>query len=210
MIVFFYLYCHVVPASRPCWLLAKRLIDYMASKLSQSLATHTRLWYLLNAEGHASGRLAVVIAQLLQGKTKPIYHPAVDVGDHVIVINTRKIALSGNKWKQKLYRHHTGYPGGFREIVAERVHEKDPCNVLRKSVSGMLPRNHLRKMRMRRLHLFPDSEHPYEKNIHKALEGPCSTYRRLKDYTEKEIAEYPKLVEVPHFELPHYIKHDTP
>ncbi len=75
----------------------------------QSIATHTRLWYLIDARGQVVGRLAVMISRLLQGKTKPIYHPAVDMGDHVVVVNTQHVVLTGNKWKGKLYRHHTGF-----------------------------------------------------------------------------------------------------
>jgi large subunit ribosomal protein L13 len=102
------------------------------------------------------GRVAVVISKLLQGKNKPIYHPAVDMGDHVVVTNTRHLAFSGNKWNQKLYRHHTGYPGGLKEVLAKELHAKSPNKVLYKAVQGMLPKNNLRKYRMRRLHLFPD------------------------------------------------------
>lgn len=170
----------------------------MASKLSQSLATHTRLWYLIDAREQVTGKLAVMISLLLQGKTKPIYHPAVDMGDHIVVTNTRRIVLTGNKWDQKLYRHHTGYPGGLKEILARRVHEDDPTKVLWKAVSGMLPKNHFRKTRLRRLHLFPDSKHIYQQNIFKVLDGPCPVYKRLQDYTEEEIAYYPELVKVPH------------
>lgn len=170
----------------------------MASRLSQSLSTHTRLWYLIDARGQVTGRLAVMICMLLQGKTKPIYHPAVDMGDHLVITNTKEVVLTGKKWDGKLYRHHTGYPGGLKEIMARRVHEKDPTKVLYKAVSGMLPKNHFRKMRLRRLHLFPDSNHIYDKNIFKVLEGPCPVYKRLQDYTDEEVAKYPELVEVPH------------
>lgn len=170
----------------------------MASKLSQSLSTYTRLWYLIDARGQVTGRLAVMLSLLLQGKTKPTYHPAVDMGDHIVVINTKKVVFTGRKWDQKLYRHHTGYPGGLKEILAKRVHQKDPTKVLYKAVSGMLPKNHFRKTRLNRLHLFPDSKHIYHQNIYKVLDGPCPVYKRMQDYSDEEVSQYPDLVNVPH------------
>jgi large subunit ribosomal protein L13 len=113
------------------------------------------MWYLMDARDQVVGRLAATLSLILQGKSKPIYHPAVDVGDHVVLVNTRHVVFTGKKWKQKIYRHHTGYPG-LKEITAERLHNKDPTMVIQKAVNGMLPKNNLRKKRMRRLHLFPD------------------------------------------------------
>ncbi|XP_064382912.1 large ribosomal subunit protein uL13m-like [Halichondria panicea] len=170
----------------------------MASKLSQSIATHTRLWYLIDARGQVVGRLGSMVSLLLQGKTKPIYHPAVDMGDNVVIINTRDIVYTGNKWKDKLFRHHTGYPGGLKEVAAWRLHEKDATQALRKAVNGMLPKNNLRKKRMRRLHLFPDSDHPYALNIYKVLEGPSAVYKKLDEYTKDEVQNFPEIVRVPH------------
>lgn len=170
----------------------------MASKLSQSISTHTKLWYLIDARGQVVGRLATMISLLLQGKTKPIYHPAIDSGDHVVVINTAHVVFTGNKWNQKLYRHHTGYPGGFREVLAKRLHEKDQTKVLWKAVNGMLPKNTLRKRRMRKLHLFPDDEHPFSANIYKQLVGPSAILNRLEDYTIEQVAQFPELVKTSH------------
>ena len=80
----------------------------VGNRFRQSLLTHTRLWYLINAKDQINGRLAAYIATILQGKTKPIWHPKADVGDFVVVVNTKDIALSGRKWDRKVYRHHTG------------------------------------------------------------------------------------------------------
>lgn len=170
----------------------------MASRLSRSLATHTRLWYQLDARRQVVGRLAVRLSSLLQGKTKPVYHPAVDMGDHVVVINTKEVVLTGNKWDKKLYRHHTGYPGGLKEVLAKHLHEKNPNKVLWKAVYGMLPKNKLRKKRMRRLHLFAEESHPYSANITHALPGPCPVVKRLQDFSPEEVARFPEVVSAPH------------
>lgn len=85
-----------------------RLVMLVGNRFRQSLVTHTRLWYLINAKDQINGRLAAHIATVLQGKTKPIWHPKADVGDFVVVVNTKDIALSGRKWDRKVYRHHTG------------------------------------------------------------------------------------------------------
>ncbi|XP_065828273.1 large ribosomal subunit protein uL13m-like [Oscarella lobularis] len=170
----------------------------MASKLSQNFQTFTRMWYLIDGRGQVVGRLASMLSGVLQGKIKPIYHPATDIGDHVVVINTGDVVFTGRKWEKKLYRHHTGYPGGLKEIVAEKLHNKDETMVLRKAVYGMLPKNNLRKKRMRRLHLFPTDIHPYQLNITATLEGPCLSLKRLEDYTKEEIENYPKLFDTSH------------
>ncbi|XP_062507101.1 large ribosomal subunit protein uL13-like [Corticium candelabrum] len=168
----------------------------MAFRLSQNFQTFTRLWYLVDAKDQVVGRLAAMLSLVLQGKTKPIYHPAVDVGDNVVVINTRHVMFTGKKWKQKVYRHHTGYPG-LKVITAENLHCKDPTLVMQKAVNGMLPRNNLRKKRLRRLHLFADEEHPYGANISYILKGPCPVLKKLGDYTADEISSYPVLFDLP-------------
>ncbi|XP_003384471.1 PREDICTED: 39S ribosomal protein L13, mitochondrial-like [Amphimedon queenslandica] len=163
------------------------------SLLSQSLATHTKLWYLIDAKDQVVGRLAVMVSLILQGKTKPIYHSSVDTGDYVVIINTRKVVFTGQKWNKKLYRHHTGYPGGLKEILSKDVHKKDPTKVLYKAINGCLPKNGMRLKRMNRLYLFPDEEHPYAKNIYKVLDGPCQPFKKLEDFTIEEIESFPNL-----------------
>jgi large subunit ribosomal protein L13 len=122
-----------------------------------------------------TNRIAAQISAVLQGKYKPIFHKSQDVGDHVVVINTKQIDFSGGKWDKKLYRHHTTFPGGLREVKAKTLHEKKPTAVLSKAVKGMLPRNKLRWNWMDRLYLFEDDAHPYAANIFGELQGSTST-----------------------------------
>jgi large subunit ribosomal protein L13 len=98
-----------------------------------------RRWHLIDAEGQILGRLATRVATLLSGKDKAIYTPFLDTGDYVIIINVDKIRLSGNKAKDKMYRHHTGYPGGLRETSAGVLLSKNPSKLVREAVHGMLP-----------------------------------------------------------------------
>ena len=107
------------------------------------------------------GRLASQIARVLQGKDKPTFHPARDDGDVVVVINVADAALTGRKWDNKVYRWHTGYPGGLKEKTAKEVAAADPTDLLRRAVYGMLPKNNLRAARARKLRLFAGGEHPF-------------------------------------------------
>lgn len=111
------------------------------------------------------GRLASQIATLLTGKHKPTYVPRLDGGDHVVVVNATEVVFTGRKWDQKLYRHHTGWPGGLKEMSARRMREKFPERILEYAVKGMLPKNTLRKQRMNRLHVYPGPEHMHEAQI---------------------------------------------
>lgn len=163
------------------------------NRANQSFLTHARLWYLVDAKDQINGRLAAYLGQILQGKTKPIYHHQDDVGDYVVVINTRHIILTGSKWKKKLYRHHTGYPGGLKAFTARDLHERDATRILWRAVYGMLPKNNLRPIWMKRLYLFEESEHPYAENIFAKLEGPAPLPKRLEEFTPEEIENYPKL-----------------
>ncbi|EGD81070.1 LSU ribosomal protein L13P [Salpingoeca rosetta] len=144
----------------------------MATKFSQSLLTHTQRWYLVDARGQKVGRLANMVSAVLRGKTKPTFHPGVLSPDHVVVINAKDVVFTGRKWNQKLYRKHTGWPGGFREETAASLHARKPTEVVRKAVDGMLPKNNLRKQFMRHLHIFEDDQHPYDRNIYAVLDGP--------------------------------------
>ncbi|KAJ2811732.1 54S ribosomal protein L23, mitochondrial [Coemansia furcata] len=101
------------------------------------------------------------------GKHKPIYDPSSDCGDYVVVINAKHVGVTGRKREQKLYRHHTGFPGGLKEATMEQLQQKNPEKIVEKAVSGMLPKNRLRQVRMGRLLVFPDGEHPYADNIMK-------------------------------------------
>ena len=119
-------------------------------------------WYLVNAEGKVLGRLATKLADLLRGKTKPTYTPHLDTGDFVVVINAGKVALTGRKIKDKIYYHHTGYPGGIKEISAEKLLAKKPTEMIRIAVKGMLPKNSLGRQMLRKLKLYAGPNHPHE------------------------------------------------
>uniref|UniRef100_A0A670JWA4 Large ribosomal subunit protein uL13m n=1 Tax=Podarcis muralis TaxID=64176 RepID=A0A670JWA4_PODMU len=99
------------------------------TKAAQQWATFARAWYLIDAKMQPPGKIAAITAIRLQGKHKPVYHALSDLGDHVVIINTRHIAFSGNKWEQKVYSSHTGYPGGFKQVTAAQLHLRDPTAV---------------------------------------------------------------------------------
>lgn len=121
-----------------------------------------RKWLLVDAEGKTLGRLASQIASILKGKHKPQYTPHADVGDHVIVVNAAKVHLTGRKWQQKYYRHHSGYPGGLKEIRADALVERKPERLIEDAVRRMLPRSPLGRQMMRKLRVYPGAEHPHE------------------------------------------------
>lgn len=120
-----------------------------------------RKWYLIDAQDATLGRLAVEVANILRGKNKPQYTPHVDTGDFVIVINADKITVSGKKETDKLYRSHSGYPGGFKEISFKALMEKDPTKAIEKAVKGMLPHNTLGDEQFQKLKVYSGSEHPH-------------------------------------------------
>src|SRR5271167_1635711 len=115
-------------------------------------------WFVIDANGQVLGRLATKIARVLIGKDKPSYTPFLDSGDHVIVINAERVKLTGNKIDQKVYRHHSGYPGGLKEISVRALLERRPEEVVREAVLGMLPKNKLRARRAKKLRVYAGSE----------------------------------------------------
>lgn len=118
-------------------------------------------WILIDAENKILGRLSTKIVECLRGKNKPEYTPNMDTGDHVIVINAKKIKLTGNKKKTKVYNHHTGYIGGIKSISFEELSKKDPTSPIRKAVKGMLPKNSLGREIYKNLRVYPNNEHPH-------------------------------------------------
>ncbi len=118
-----------------------------------------RKWYVIDADGKVLGRLATEVAKLLKGKHKPTYSTHMDVGDHVIVINTDKMILTGNKLEDKIYRRHTGYIGNMKEESAKEVMAKDSTKALMLAVKGMLPKNSLGRKMLTKLRLYAGSEH---------------------------------------------------
>lgn len=118
-------------------------------------------WHVIDATGVRLGRLASQVAQLLRGKHKPTYAPHMDGGDHVVVINAEKVAVSGNKLDQKQYFRHSGYPGGFRATLMRHEMQKRPSRVIERTVRGMLPRTSLGQSMYRKLRVYAGPEHPH-------------------------------------------------
>ena len=128
-----------------------------------------RDWYLVDAEGKTLGRLATKIADTLRGKEKPQYTPHVDTGDFVVVVNAEKIAVTGKKLDEKLYRRHSGYPGGLKERPLREELARRPTEVLRKAVKGMMPRNRLARVQLTKLKIYAGPDHPHEAQAPKPL-----------------------------------------
>ncbi len=129
----------------------------------------TREWYVVDAEGQTLGRLATRIADTLRGKDKPQYTPHIDTGDFVIVVNAEKIGVTGKKMDEKLYRRHSGYPGGLRERPLREELKRRPTEVLRKAVKGMMPRNRIARAQLTKLKIYAGPEHPHEAQAPKPL-----------------------------------------
>jgi large subunit ribosomal protein L13 len=116
-------------------------------------------WYVVDAEGRTLGRLASEIASILRGKKKPIFTPHVDTGDYVIVVNAEKVAVTGKKRKEKIYKRHTGYPGGLREITFEKLQARKPEEIIRHAVKGMMPKGRLGRQMYKKLRVYAGPEH---------------------------------------------------
>ncbi len=130
----------------------------------------TRNWHLIDAKGKVLGRLATEVAKLLVGKHKVAYTPHMDMGDYVVVVNARGVELTGKKEKQKVYRRHSGYPGGFKEVKYEKLIAEQPYKVIELAVSRMLPKNRLQSKRLRRLKIFADANHGYKDKFNQGKE----------------------------------------
>ena len=118
-------------------------------------------WHLVDAEDKVLGRLAVKIASILSGKNKPQYSPNADLGDYVVVVNAEKVKVTGNKFSQKNYYHHTGYPGGLKTKSFEKMQEDSPEKIIEKAVKGMLPKNKLANQIIKKLKVYSGSVHPH-------------------------------------------------
>ena len=119
-------------------------------------------WYLVDASGQVLGRLATQVATLLRGKHREHFTPFLDFGDHVIVVNAAKIRLTGNKLEQKVYRYHTGYPGGLKETSVRRMLQEHPNRVVEEAILGMLPKSKLGKAMGQKLLVYADDQHPHQ------------------------------------------------
>ena len=139
--------------------------SYMARPLEVE-----RKWYVVDAEGKHLGRLATEIVRVLRGKNKPQYTPHVDVGDFVVVVNADRIAVTGRKAEQRVYRRHSGYPGGMKETSYEQMLARKPAEVLRKAVYGMMPKTRLARKQFKKLKIYAGPEHPHAAQDPQTLE----------------------------------------
>tara|TARA_B100000700_G_scaffold233954_1_gene259254 strand:+ start:325 stop:750 length:426 start_codon:yes stop_codon:yes gene_type:complete len=119
-------------------------------------------WYLMDCSGKKLGRLSVQVANILRGKNKPEYTPNSDIGDFVVLVNAKKIEVTGNKAENKIYHRHTGYPGGIKKISFKDQLDKDPEKLIRDAVKGMLPKNRLNRQIINKLKVYNDETHPHE------------------------------------------------
>lgn len=124
-------------------------------------------WYEIDLKNKTLGRITNLIAKILQGKHKSIYVPYLDCGDYVVAINADKIKISGKKRETKVYLRYSGYPGGLKGIPFSKLIEKNPAEIIRKAVSGMLPKNKLRKNYLKKLYIFKGEDHPYKNKVKK-------------------------------------------
>ena len=130
--------------------------------VSANKATANKEWVVVDAAGQPVGRMASKVAKILRGKHKTNFTPHVDCGDNVIVLNAGQVALSGNKWADKEYIWHTGYPGGQKSLTAEELQKKDSLRLIEHAVRGMLPKNRLGRTILKNLHVYEGSEHKHE------------------------------------------------
>ena len=129
-----------------------------------------RDWYVVDATDKTLGRLATELAARLRGKHKPIFTPHVDTGDHIVVVNASRIRVTGNKLKDKIYHHHTGYVGNLKSITLEKLMEKSPEDALTFAVKGMLPKNRLGRSMIKKLRIFAGAEHTHQAQQPQPLE----------------------------------------
>ena len=134
----------------------------MNKTTTPSLTTIKRNWFLVDADGQTLGRLASEIANVLRGKNKPLFTPHLDTGDFVIVVNAEKIQVSGKKASQKLYRRHSGRPGGMKIEKFETLRDRIPERIIEQAVKGMLPHNSLGRQQFKKLKVYKGAEHPHD------------------------------------------------
>jgi large subunit ribosomal protein L13 len=149
-------------------------LDWSVEIVEKTYVTKTenvqREWFVVDASGQTLGRLATRVAHVLRGKHKPIYSPAVDTGDYVIVINAGKVHVTGRKLDKKIYYRHSGYPGGLKEITLRNLLQKHPTWVIEYAVRGMLPKNRLGRRMFKKLKVYAGPDHPHEAQQPKPFE----------------------------------------
>lgn len=127
-------------------------------------------WWVIDASNRTLGRLASEVASIIRGKKKPIFTPNVDTGDFVIVVNAEKIAVTGNKLTDKIYYHHSGYPGGIKSTTLGKLIQEKPEDIIEKAVWGMLPKSSLGRQMIKKLKVYSGTEHPHQAQQPKVLE----------------------------------------
>ncbi|XP_003557025.1 39S ribosomal protein L13, mitochondrial [Glycine max] len=169
------------------------------AKRVQQWATFARTWHIYDCTWQNPFESAKLIKTHLMGLHKPIYHPMNDCGDHVVLINTREIALPGDEWVKRVYFHHTGYPGGASWTLAWELHSKDPTLVMKKAVYNSMKGNLQRRHTMQRLHLYADDQVPKDilANVTNQIRTPRTVPQRL-DHIDKETLEnFPTIMDYP-------------
>jgi large subunit ribosomal protein L13 len=132
---------------------------------TSAIRKHEPAWHFIDADTMVLGRIATRAADLLRGKGKVTFVANMDCGDHVVIINARAVVLTGNKLDQKMYHHHTFFPGGIKSVSAKTLMETDPALIITKAVTGMLPKNKLQPEWLKRLHVYAGAEHPHQGNV---------------------------------------------
>ncbi len=143
-----------------------------------SIDSISRQWYLVDAEDQTLGRLATEVASILRGKNKPYFTPHLDTGDFVVVVNAEKIRVTGKKSEQKLYRRHSGRPGGMKVENFHSLQERIPERIVEKAIKGMLPHNALGRQLFRKLKVYKGSEHPHAAQNPETLEINSTTLKK--------------------------------
>jgi len=146
------------------------MITKSAKKEDFYNGTNNRVWWIIDAEGKTLGRMATKIAHILRGKHKTIFSPHVDTGDFVVVVNAKRVQVSGKKEEEKIYYRHTGFPGGIKSSKFHDLLEKHPNRIIEKAVKGMMPKNPLCRRSLLRLKVYNGAEHPHQSNHPKTLE----------------------------------------
>ncbi|XP_031849874.1 mitochondrial ribosomal protein L13 [Nomia melanderi] len=166
---------------------------------SQHWGTFARIWHIYDAKWQDPFISAKVITRYLKGLYKPIYHPLNECGDHVIVINSKDIALRGDEWQKRVYFHHTGYHGGDTWTLAWELHSKDPTMIMKKAVYSSMRGNLQRRYVMERLHVFEDSNVPEDmlQNVSNQIKGVRPVPVRLDHIPNEEKENFPRLIKLP-------------
>ncbi|XP_029031848.1 39S ribosomal protein L13, mitochondrial [Osmia bicornis bicornis] len=165
----------------------------------QHWGTFARIWHIFDATWQDPFKSAHRIKHYLMGLYKPIYHPTNDCGDHVIVVNSKDIALRGDEWQKRVYYHHTGYIGGATWTLAWELHSKDPTMILKKAIYSSMTGNLQRRHTMQRLHIFPDENVPEDmlKNVTNQIKQLKPVPSRLHEILPEEKETIPQLIKYP-------------